>query len=211
MEFRMLEQSLQAIEKIEDTTIEEIIKTVRPNVHQFARLFALGGNQTKASVLAGFVGHYGGKLMHDPRVQALVAHYRAVYAEQAGMTQERLVQLWANQAGFSPAVLLRDDWTLRQLDELTHDQREQLRDALLGIEVVEKQGSRTIKPKFDRQKAQEQLGKLFGMYEGESKGQGEGLTLNINVGQQLTVGGASEDTEVGHLRVRLPADAPEED
>lgn len=215
MEFRMLEgrtvvsstenTDSQAIDNKEVTTIDEIIRSVRPNTVKFCELYASGMSQLRAATLAGYVAGYGADLYRDPRVQALVAYYREVYAEQAGMTRDRLVQLWVRQAGFSPAVLLQDDWSLRRLDELTPDQREQLKDALLGIEVIEKQGQRTVKPRFDRQRAQEQLGKLFGMYDGEKSGDGEGLTLNINVGQQTTVH-EGEVEEVGHLRIRLSAD-----
>ena len=196
---------LQVIDNKDVTTIDDIIRAVRPNVNRFAEIYAGNANQTKASILAGFTQDYGWKLLKDPRVQSLVAYYRELYAEQAGITRDKLVQLWARQASFSPATLLHNDWSLKRLDTLKDDQREQLNDALLGIEVIEKQGQRTIKPKFNRQNAQEHLGKLFGMYGDEKQGQGEGLTLNINVGQSVTVEDG-EVEEIGHLRVRLPAD-----
>ena len=214
--FRMLKQQdmaaspentdLQAIDNKGVTTIDEIMRSVRPNVVRFCELYAANGNQVKSALLAGFVSGYGAQLWTDPRVRALVAYYREVYAEQAGLTRDALVKLWARQASFSPAVLLQDDWSLKRLDELTSDQREHLHDALLGIEVVEKQGQRTVKPRFNRQLAQEHLGKLFGMYGDDKESEKrDGLTLNINVGQQITVG-EGEVEEIGHLRVRLPAD-----
>ena len=183
--------------------IETLKKSVSPNVHKFAELYAANGKGLESLRLAGFsvptTSNYASRLLVDSRVAALVEHYRAMHADSAGYTGAKLVRQWSRQASYSPADLLNGDWSVKMISELTDDQREHLRDALVGFEVVEKAGSRTIKPKFARIEAQEHLGRLMRLY-ADDKGSGEGLTLNIHVGHQMVVGDGDEG---GQLHIRL--------
>lgn len=184
--------------------IEMLKKSVSPNVAKFCEVYAANGNAVQSLLIAGFAPSsaygYQARLLSDSRVKALIEYYRAVHADTAAYTGTKLVRQWARQASYSPADLLNDDWTVKMLSDLTEDQREHLRDALVGFEVIEKSGSRTIKPRFARVEAQENLGRLMRLY-ADDKGSGEGLTLNIHVGQQTTVVGDGE--EPGQLHIRL--------
>ena len=195
---------LEVQQSQEVADIEALKKAVSPNVHKFAELYAANGNGLQSLRLAGFsvtnTSNYGGRLLADARVAALVEHYRAVHADTAAYTGAKLVRQWARQASYSPADLLNDDWSVKLLSDLTDDQREHLRDALVGFEVVEKSGSRTVKPRFARVEAQEHLGRLMRLY-ADDKGTGEGLTLNILLGQQATVAGDAGESDRLHIRL----------
>lgn len=191
--------------------IELLKKSVSPNVDKFCEIYAANGNAFRSLLLAGFAetsaSGYQARLLADLRVKALISYYRALHADTAAYTGAKLVRQWARQASYSPVDLLHDDWSVKLLSELDAGQREHLRDALVGFEVVEKLGSRTIKPKFARIEAQEHLGRLMKLY-ADDKGSGEGLTLNIYVGGQKAI---REDTEAGPLRIRLSAADQEEE
>ena len=183
--------------------VEALKKSVSPNVAKFCEVYAANGNAVQSLLIAGFAPSsatgYQSRLLSDSRVVALIEYYRAIYADTAAYTGAKLVRQWARQASYSPADLLHDNWSVKLLSEMNDDQRDHLRDALVGFEVVEKSGSRTIKPKFARVEAQEHLGRLMRLY-ADDKGTGEGLTLNILVGQQTVVG---DNGEAGRLHIRL--------
>ena len=195
---------MSEVQQIQEVTDIEILKkSVSPNTLKFAELYAANGNALKSCKLAGFspisAPDYAYQLCKDERVVSLIAYYRAVYADTAAYTGAKLVRQWARQASYSPADLLNDDWSVKLLSELTAEQREHLRDAIVGFEVIEKSGSRTIKPRFARVEAQEHLGRLMRLY-ADDKGSGEGLTLNIHVGQQAVDN--SEESNRLHIRLQ---------
>jgi len=98
-----------------------------------------------------------------------------------------------------------DDWSLKPPSQLTPDQRA----ALTGVEVVEKNGRRYAKATFAKAQAMEHLGRLNHMYETD-KAKGEGLSLQITLGQSVTVDGQTVSQSVGHVQNGLTP-TPQED
>ena len=196
----------------EHQTIEELKVSVPQRQVMAAQEFALSGRRHAAMIKAGYAhgssGRWGTELFRRPYMRRLVAYYRTLYCDTAFFDKEKLLKQWSRQASFSPMTLLNDDWSIKRLDAMTSDEQAHLAEALLGVEVVEKAGHRTIRPRFDRMKAQEELGKLLGLYKDE-KGQGEGLSLQINIGQQ-TRASVTEGDDGEHLTIDLTGEASDD-
>jgi len=111
-------------------------------------------------------------------------------------------------ASVNLAEMVEEDWSLKAPSQLTPDQQV----ALTGVEVVEKGGKRYAKATVAKAQALEHLGRLHKMYEQE-KSKGEGLSLQITLGQSVSVDGVAQTQHVGHLQITthqvLDEDAPE--
>lgn len=190
--------------------VQKELKDLTPAARKFSELYALNNNISKSSILAGCHADYGHSLLRLPAVQQAVAYFRAVHLDKALYTETKLMRQWAQMASIDLTEYIDDDYALKPLSQLTDEQRQHLGMALVGLEVTEKAGKRFVKPKLAKVEALENLGKLLHLY-AEDKSQGEGLTLNITLGQQVNVGqseGSSED--VGPFRVVMPGMAQEE-
>ncbi len=190
---------------------QDVLKELTPAGLKFAELFAVNNNVSKSSVLAGCHPDYGHRLLKLPAVQHAVAYFRAVHVEKALYTESKLLRQWALMASVDLTEYVDDNYVLKPLSILTADQRMQLGSALVGLEVMEKNGKRVVKAKFAKVEALENLGKLLHLY-AEDKAQGEGLTLNITLGPHAN-GGHAEGTheDIGPFSVRLPSTAHEEE
>jgi hypothetical protein len=169
----------------------------------------LYNNALKSARLAGFnvsnSPNYPYQLLARNDVQEGIQYYRHVYDSPAFYTQEKIIHQWSAMADFDILTCCNDDYSLKNLSELTPEQRKSLGIALQGLEVTERNGKRFIKPKLARAEALEQLGKIKRLYADE-KQQGQGLALNISIGQQVTTQGATEahtESSVGHLSFRV--------
>lgn len=189
----------------------DILKSLTPAMQKFSEHYAVSGNIRRSSIMAGCYPDYGHQLLKREDVQLAVAYWQEVYAERSMFTPEKLVRQWALTASVDLTEYVNDDYTMKLMSELTEEQRQHLGAALVGLEVTEKAGKRYVKPRFAKVEALENLGKLMRLY-GDEKGQGgEGLTLNINLGQQVNVGQFQEGSEedLGPFKVRLPGMAPD--
>jgi len=96
-----------------------------------------------------------------------------------------------------------DDLEFKKPSQLTPAQKK----ALVGLEVVEKKDGKTVKPRFAKTEALQQLGRLLGMYDDDSGDEGKGMIINISLGQQVNIGIGGNpgervtEIEIGHLRI----------
>jgi hypothetical protein len=175
-------------------------------MRKFAEHYAATGNISKSLVMAGYspraTGH-GQYLLKRPDIQDAVAYYQAVFADAAAYTPEKLVRQWAMMAAFDITACLNPDGSLKRLDALDPATRDALRLALVGVEF--KNGR--AKYHFAKVEALIQIGRLLGLYDKETAGAGEGLTLTINVGANVTVQAAAQGhhDDLGPFTMHLPA------
>jgi hypothetical protein len=185
-----------------------IFATMTPGQKQFAEHYAFNGKIRTSSILAGFFPDYGHQLLKRKDVQLAIEYWRAVYAEKSLYTPEKLIRQWSQMASIDLTEYVNDDYSLKPLSELSEEQRKSLGAALVGLEVTRRAGKPSAKAKLAKIEALENLGKLLHLY-GEEQRQGEGLTLNITLGQQLRLGHSeghaeASEADVGPFRVRLP-------
>ena len=179
----------------------EVLKGLSGALVDFCSHYAVSSNAESSARLAGFVGPYGHTLVRNERLQHVIEHFRAVYADASTYNPQKLVRQWAQQASFQPSKLLANDWQVKDLSELTDEERQHFDEALLGFEVIEKSGSRTIKPKFNKQLAQEHLGKLLRLYAEDKEKGGADYSLTVNVNTQINQEVSDPMQELGHISI----------
>ena len=209
-ESQVKSQELQD-QQIQEVTGEDILKGLTPSQRKFSELYAVNHNISKSSILAGCCDDYGHSILKFPRVQAAVRYYEQVYLDKCLYNETKLMRQWSAMASVDLTEYVDDAYNLKPLSQLTDAQKEHLGLALVGLEVSEKAGKRHVKAKYAKVEALQELGKLMHLYADE-KSTGEGLTLNINLGQQVNVGqseGSSED--LGPFRVKMPGMVQEEE
>lgn len=187
----------------------EVLRGLSQRTLKFCQYYASKPVALEAARLAGFSlvssPTYAYTLLRDDRVQEAIAYYREVNASSTIYTPEKIKAQWAEMASFDLLDCCNDDYSLKNLNELSAEQRKRLGTALVGLEVVEKNGKRFIKPKMAREQALIELGKLNRMYADDTK-QGQGFELTINVGQQVSLGTQGDTDElddIGFLTMRL--------
>mgnify|MGYP001559016095 FL=1 len=189
---------------------ENVLIGLTPAVRKFSELYAINHNISKSSTLAGCHPDYGFQLVKRPSVQAAIAYYQEIYRDTCLYNETKLMRQWSAMASIDLTEYVDDDYTLKPLSQLTESQRVHLGMALVGLEVTVRHGQRFVKPRYAKVEALENLGKLMHLYT-EDKGSAEGLTLNINLGQQVNVGqaeGSSDD--LGPFSVKLSRTVQEE-
>jgi hypothetical protein len=191
----------------QDDKAHDFMQRLTPRMRSFAEHYAITGNILRSTTLAGYspkdTGH-GHVLLKREDVKSAVAYYRELYAEKSLYTPEKVLRQWAMMASVDLTQFLTDDYRLKKPSEMTEEQREQFSIALTGLEPT-RYGT---KAQFAKVDALVNLGKLLKMYEPEEKGGGEGLILNINVGQQVTV--EAQDMDLGPFTLHLPEDEAQE-
>ena len=195
------------------SSIEDVLKGLTPGQRKFSEYYAVYDNKRKSALLAGYGEDYGHYALTLPSVQRAVEYYRAIHHEKTLYTQEKIVRQWAAMASINLTDYVTDDYELKPLSQLSVAQREHLGAALVGLEVTEKRGKKNIRPKYAKVEALEALSKMMHLYGEKNHQTGEGLTLHINLGQQVTVDQQSEETvrDLGPFSVRLPGMSEEED
>ncbi len=183
----------------------DVLQGLTPKSVAFCRLYAVHQNAEKAARLAAYHPRYGHQLLQDPRIQDAIAYYAAVYASETTYTSDKILHQWSQMASVDIGAVVDDDWSLKPPSQLTADQRA----ALVGVEVVEKNGKRYAKATFAKAQALEHLGRINKLY-ADDKAKGEGLSLNITLGQAVHVHGQTVSQSLGHLQIGL-TQAPQED
>lgn len=179
----MSEQNQEVMGRSENSenTEKAVLAGLSAGSLRFSEYYAVTNNAARSSILAGFHRDYGTQLLRDDRIQSAIQHYREVLAESTLYTPAKLTAQWARQASFKPSQLLNDDWSVKNLNELPNEVKAHFDEALINFEVIEKSGSRTIKPKFAKIEAQEHLGRIMRLYESD-KEKAQGIVLNITLG-----------------------------
>lgn len=206
---KLTELEMQVFENV-DVPSEDWLTKMSQRMRRFAEYYATTGNILRSTTLAGYspkdTGH-GHALLKREDVQRAVEYYREVYAEKSLYTAEKLVRQWALMASIDLTEYLNDDFTLKTMDQLTEQQREHLSQALVGIETVKSgRGSIGARMRFAKVEALENLGRLMKLYDAD-KSAGEGLILNINVGQERAVEATAVD--VGPFTIHIPEGSDE--
>jgi hypothetical protein len=195
--------------KNKDENIPEALRGLNPRQKKFAELYAVNGNALKSARLAGYAtdkdetsGYH--VLYRSPGVAEAVEYYRELFASECHYTPEKIIKEWAQMASVDVSAFVDEDWDLKPKSALTEAQRA----SLVGLEVIEKKGGRTVKPKFAKVEALKELGKLLGMYTDNDTDK-RGMDLHINIGTQVNVDGEgiSESAQVGHLRINKATSA----
>ncbi len=191
--------------KTEETELPDVLAVLTTKQRIFAEMYALHNNGAKACRLAGYTGNSGGavvgQLLHNTKVVEAIAYYREIFEDASTMSAGKIIAAWSEMATVDVSEFVTDDWDLRPKSQLTRAQRQ----ALVGLEVIEKKDGRTVKPKFARVEALKELGKLLHMYKTDSTSDKGGLDLTINLGAQVNISGVGGEeahvTEIGHLRI----------
>lgn len=181
------------------------IKTMPAQMLKFAEHYATSHNALQAAVLAGYKREsalaHSHALIDNPRIAEAVEYYRAVNESTSLYTPEKIKAQWAEMASFNVLDCCDADYALKPLDQLTPEQKHKLGIALVGLKIVERNGKRFVEPKFARETALQELGKINRMY-ADDKTQAQGLTLTVNLAQQInTSDEAQEEENIGHLRI----------
>lgn len=180
----------------------EVLKGLSVRAIKFCELYAVEPIALKAGRLAGFAvdisPNYPYQLLDDIRIKQAIEYFKAVNASSTIYTPEKIKAQWAMMADFDILDCCKADYSLKNLDELTPDQRKRLGRVLVGLDVVEKNGKRYVKPKMAREQALIELGKLNRMYADDTK-QGQGFELTINVGQQVSIHTPGDTEQVDDL------------
>ncbi len=196
-------------QEVAGTNVPESLENLTVKQRKFAELYAVNGNASKSAILAGYQtagnGHdIGYALVNNVRVIPAIEYYRELFADSTAYTPEKIVKEWAELASVDVSEFVTDDWDIKPKDQLTAAQRQ----ALVGLEIVEKKDGRTVKFKFAKVEAKKELGKLLGMYQESSNGS-TGLDITINLGNQVNVSVSGDEslteTEIGHLTIKTSA------
>lgn len=178
-----------------------ILKELTQQMQIFAEHYAVGGVPLKAAILAGYAHSgatgYAYRLLDDPRIQAAVEYYKEVHACTSLYTPEKIKMQWSEMASFNILECCNDDYSLKNLNELTAEQKQHLGKALTGLKITVKNGKQYIEPKMARETALQELGKIHRLY-ADDKQAGQGLNLTINVGQQVVIDEALSEN-IGHI------------
>jgi hypothetical protein len=194
------------IQPVPNDDDHDFLARLTPKMQKFAEYYAVNQNILRSTILAGYSAKntgYGHALLKNPDVQHAVAYYQMIHTEKSLYTPDKLVRQWALMASIDLTELMNADYTLRPLDELTEEQRAHLAVALVGFDAPaggRRQGARA---RFAKVEALENLGKLMKLYD-KDKTDGEGLILNINVGQHMTVEATEADLGPFTLRFEEP-------
>jgi hypothetical protein len=166
------------------------------------------GNATKSALLAGYAvanGHHAHaqRLLAMPHVQEGVAYYRELFSAQLNYDREKVLYDLAVMAAVDVSEFVDDEWQPVRKSQLSEEHRR----ALVGLEVIRKQETTTIKPKYARLEALREIAGILGIKE-RDKGTGQGLSLQISLGQSVHVDGATVAQQVGHVQIHTHEDTP---
>lgn len=185
--------------------VPDSLSNLTVQAQRFSEYYASSGVPHRAAILAGYSATsalaHSYRLLDDPRIQDAVAYYREVHASTSLYTPEKITQQWSNMASFDILECCNDDYSLKNISELTPDQRKALGVALVGLKIVERNGKRYVEAKLARETALQELGRINRMY-ADDKTQAQGLTLIVNLTQQITTSDAAQEEEnIGYLRI----------
>jgi hypothetical protein len=167
-------------------------------------------NAFQSARLAGYAVDDGNRahvyrLTAMPPVQAGIASYRELFASQLGDTRAKVLHDLALMASVAVTECVDDAWQVVPKSQRTPEHRR----ALVGLEVIRKQATTTLQPKYARLEALREIADIVGIKE-HDEGKGEGLSLRITLGQQVNVDGATVAQQGGHLQMHTPQDPPDE-
>jgi hypothetical protein len=139
----------------------------------------------------------------ESHVQEGVAYYRELFSAQLNYDREKVLYDLAVMAAVDVSEFVDDEWQPVRKSQLSEEHRR----ALVGLEVIRKQATTTIKPKYARLEALREIAGILGIKE-RDKTQGAGLSLQISLGQSVHVDGATVAQQVGHVQIHTHEDTP---
>jgi hypothetical protein len=198
--------NMDLIEQKGQSKLPEVLATLTPLQSKFAMNLALYDNILKSGRLAGYdVDTNAGqvyKLLQDQRVIQAVEYWKSIFAAHAHTTPEKILATLSQIAHIPVTDYFTDSWEIKEISELSEAHRQ----ALTGVEVVEKSHGRTIKLKFAKVEALKELASLLGMHS-DDKDKRQGLSLTIQLGQVVQNTTTEEKSSTyGHIQLELDSE-----
>jgi hypothetical protein len=187
-----------------------VLKSLNERQREFCKNYILTkGNAYKSAQLAGYAVETSRtqttRLLAMPHVQEGIAYYRELFSAQLNYTREKVLYDLAVMAAVDVSEFVGEDWQPVRKSQLSEEHRR----AMVGLEVIRKSETTTIKPKYAKLEAIKEIADILGLKDHE-KGKGEGLSLNIQLGTQVNVDGQTVSQQVGHVQIHTTQQAPEE-
>ncbi len=190
-----------------------VLKPLNERQREFCKHYVMTkGNASKSAQLAGYAVETSRtqptRLLAMPTIQEGIAYYRELFGAQLNYDRDKVLYDLAVMAAVDVSEFVDDEWQPVRKSQLSEEHRR----ALVGLEVIRKQETTTIKPKYARLEALREIAGILGIKE-RDKGTGQGLSLQISLGQSVHVDGATVAQQVGHVQIHTheapPADANE--
>ena len=191
-----------------------VLKPLNERQREFCKHYVMTkGNVLQSAILAGYAAGHGNtahayRLPDMPHVQAGIAYYRELFGAQVGYDRDKLLYELGLMASVDVTEMVDDDWQVIPKSKLSKEHRQ----AMVGLEVIQKSDSRTIRPRYAKLEAKKEIAELLGLKQHDKK-EGQGLSLQISLGQSVHVDGATVAQQVGHVQIHTheapPAEANE--
>jgi len=191
-----------------------VLKPLNERQREFCKHYVMTkGNVLQSAILAGYAAGHGNtahayRLPDMPHVQAGIAYYRELFGAQVGYDRDKLLYELGLMASVDVTEMVDDDWQVIPKSKLSKEHRQ----AMVGLEVIQKSDSRTIRPRYAKLEAKKEIAELLGLKQHDKK-EGQGLSLQITLGQSVSVDGVAQTQHVGHLQITTHTptaeDAPE--
>lgn len=196
MEKQEVVESPKELTAAEESGLPDVLQRLNNRHRDFVRYLALYDNPMKSYKLAGFPtpegnGAYAYALAAQPHIQAGMEYWKEVFSSAAHTLPDKILVNMSYMANIDVTSYYNNQWQLKEIDELTEEQRQ----ALTGVEVIEKSRTRTIKLKFAKLEANKELANIHRMYD-DDKSKREGLNLTIQLGQQVNVNTTDDKPQV---------------
>ncbi len=190
-----------------------VLKPLNERQREFCKHYVMTkGNASKSAQLAGYAVETSRtqptRLLAMPTIQEGIAYYRELFSAQLNYDREKVLYDLAVMAAVDVSEFVDDEWQPVRKSQLSEEHRR----ALVGLEVIRKQATTTIKPKYARLEALREITDILGIKE-RDKGTGQGLSLQISLGQSVNVDGVAQTQSLGHIQITTHTptaeDAPE--
>lgn len=178
--------------RIKDKGLSTSSKAVKQRKQKFAREIAIGSNQTKAAIAAGYSPNSatvtGSQLIADPNVSAAIQEHRAKLLAIDDITDARIKLELGRIALFDPRRLYEEDGvTLKKPGDWDDDTASVV--ASLDVEeLFEGRGSdkvlagHTKKLRlWDKVSSLEKLARIHGLFERDNRQRKAELSLNVTI------------------------------
>ena len=183
--------------------VPDYIKRLAPKQEAFCKYMAQGNSIVQSGILAGYSVTAGGltvayEMKERPEIQAGIAYYKSLYASHSSTSPEKIIAQLATMAQADVTQTVDNQWDTLPKDQIPVE----ILQAVTGIEVRETRGVKRVILKFNKEFALDQLIKIHGMTKEDHAGK-DGLSLTIQLGQQITVEQSVERKQNNYLDIDL--------
>ena len=140
-----------------------VLKPLNERQHEFCKHYVMTkGNVLQSAILAGYAAGHGNtahayRLPDMPHVQAGIAYYRELFGAQMGYDRDKLLYELGLMASVDVTEMVDDDWQVIPKSKLSKEHCQ----AMVGLEVIQKSDSRTIRPRYAKLEAKKEIAERY--------------------------------------------------